>query len=140
MKHLAIVVMLTLLPFIIKAQDSTNTYTVDVKIANILNQKGHILIGLHNQDTFMKAKGIQNAKLKVEGDTVVATFPNLKAGTYAVMVLHDENDNNRMDFDPSGMPIESYGMSNNPMLFGPPTFNDAKFEVTNNNLDLTIRF
>ncbi|WP_338731233.1 DUF2141 domain-containing protein [Mangrovimonas cancribranchiae] len=140
MKHLAIVVMLTLLPFITKAQDSTNTYTVDVKIANILNQKGHILIGLHNQDTFMKAKGIQNAKLKVKGDTVVATFPNLKAGTYAIMVLHDENDNNRMDFDPSGMPIESYGMSNNPMLFGPPTFNDAKFEVTNNNLDLTIRF
>lgn len=139
MKHLAIALISALISFITQAQDSTSTYTAEIKIANILNTKGYILIGLHNQDTFMKGKGIKNAKLKIEGDTVLATFNNLKPGIYAVMVLHDENDNNRMDFDSSGMPTESYGMSNNPMLFGPPTFTDAKFEMKDN-IKLTIRF
>ena len=45
-----------------------------------------------------------------------------------------------MDFDANGMPIESYGMSNNKMLMGPPNFEDAKFTVENKSLDLTIRF
>ncbi|GGH40192.1 hypothetical protein IA57_01930 [Mangrovimonas yunxiaonensis] len=143
MKTLAIVLTTLLTSFFCTSQTlpyTTKTYTVTIKIANVLNAKGHILIGLHNQNTFMKTKGIQNVKLKAEGDTVLATLPNLKPGSYAIMVLHDQNDNNRMDFDTSGMPLEPYGMSNNPMLFGPPTFHDAQFEITNKNLEVTIRF
>jgi len=45
-----------------------------------------------------------------------------------------------MDFEANGMPKESYGMSGNAMTMGPPTFNDAKFEVSNENLEFNIRF
>ena len=45
-----------------------------------------------------------------------------------------------MDFNESGMPLESYGTSNNVMTFGPPQYDDAKFKVENNDLELNIRF
>ncbi len=63
----------------------------------------------------------------------------VKPGAYAIMVLHDENENNRMDFE-NGMPQENYGMSNNPLYYGPPNFSEAKFEVTNKNLNFDVRF
>ena len=45
-----------------------------------------------------------------------------------------------MDFRENGMPIEDYGASNNVMNFGPPNFSDAKFTVTDKDLELNIRF
>ncbi|OBX22531.1 MULTISPECIES: DUF2141 domain-containing protein [Bizionia] len=139
MKTLAVIIAFTLTSFISHAQDSLQTYTISVKVVNPLNNNGHVLIGLHTADTFMKADGIQSAKIKVIDGQAIASFENLKPGNYAVMVVHDENDNSRMDFEANGMPKESYGMSNNPMLMGPPIFNDAKFELKEDT-EISIRF
>ncbi|MBP93081.1 MAG: hypothetical protein CMC55_03060 [Flavobacteriaceae bacterium] len=139
MKTLAIIIAFALTSFISHAQDSLKTYTVKVTIENPLNAKGHVLIGLHSADTFMKADGIQSAKVKVIDGQAIASFENVKQGNYAVMVVHDENDNSRMDFEANGMPMENYGMSNNPMLMGPPNFNDAKFELKEDT-EINIRF
>ena len=50
---------------------------------------------------------------------------------YAVAVLHDENDNAKMDFNFLGMPLEGYGFSNDASaLFGPPSFSAAAFRLT----------
>ena len=68
------------------------------------------------------------------------TFTHIQPGVYAVSVLHDENDNNRMDFETNGMPKENYAMSQNPMLMGPPSFKDVKFTIDRADLDLTLRF
>ena len=88
----------------------------------------------------MKGSGLQSAERKIKNGKVAITFKNVEPGEYAIMVVHDENNNNSMDFDSNGMPAESYGMSNNPMSFGPPQFNDAKFEITDEDLDIAIRF
>ncbi len=56
------------------------------------------------------------------------------------MALHDENENNQMDFEDNGMPKKSYDMSNNSMSFGSPQFATAKFEFTNKNLEMNIIF
>lgn len=140
MRTLAIFIVCLLTQFVTQAQEEKSTYTVTIHVNNFLNEKGHALIGLHNQETFMKGKGIEGYKKEITDGKVQVTFDNVKPGTYAIMVLHDENDNNHMDFDGSGMPAESYGMSNNPMLFGPPSFNDAKFEVTDQDIEMTVRF
>lgn len=121
------------------AQDTTGK-TITVTINNITNNNGHVLLSLHTKDTFMKGPGIKNAKSKIEDGKITATFENVAPGTYAIMALHDENDNNAMDFEDSGMPKESYGMSNNPMSYGPPQFATAKFEITTEDLDMNIRF
>lgn len=139
MKTLTLFLALSFCALATYAQDSLKTFTITVKIDNALNNNGHALIGLHNESTFMKGQGIQNAKSEIAEGKVVITFENVTPGVYAIMVLHDENDNSRMDFEPNGMPKESYGMSNNPMLYGAPTFNDAKFELTEDK-EIVIRF
>ncbi len=120
------------------AQDKGQTITVEVN--NVTNSNGKVIFSLHTEDTFMKAESIQSAESIIEDGKVKVSFKNVQSGTYAIMVLHDENDNKRMDFELNGMPKEKYGMSNNPVSFGPPQFTDAKFEVADGDLDLLIRF
>ena len=77
---------------------------------------------------------------EIKDGKITLTFENVLPGDYAIMALHDENENMRMDFEDNGMPKESYGISNNVMSFGPPQYDDAKFKVENKNLKLKIRF
>lgn len=124
-----------------KAQENNNPTgtSITVTISNAKNNKGTMLLGLHSSETFMKGKGIQNISSEIKDNEVQVTFKNVPKGEYAILVLHDENNNNRMDFESTGMPKEDYGMSNNPMSYGPPQFYDAKFNVVDKNLELEIR-
>ena len=61
-------------------------------------------------------------------------------GEYAIICYHDENENRRMDFHENGIPKESYGTSNDVINFGPPQFDTSKFEVTEEDLNLGIKF
>ncbi|MFL0353687.1 DUF2141 domain-containing protein [Xanthomarina sp. GH4-25] len=140
MKTLTLILSLILTSTLSFAQESTETYSITVKVDNALSDEGHMLIGLHTEDTFMKAKGVQISKSEIVDGTVAVTFDNVTPGTYAIMVFHDANDNEKMDFDTTGRPSESYGMSNNPVLFGPPNFTDAKFELVDEDIEVVIRF
>ena len=114
--------------------------TIEITVTNAVNNNGKILFGLHTEETFMKSDGIQGAESTIENGTAKVTFNNVEPGTYAIIVLHDENNNYRMDYNENGMPAENYAMSNNPMSYGPPQFIDAKFTVADKDLDLNIRF
>jgi len=140
MKTQALILSLALTTTLSHAQDNIETYSITVKIDNALSDDGNMLIGLHDVNTFMKGKGLQNSKSEIVDGIVTVTFEDVTPGNYAIMVLHDANDNGKMDFDTTGRPSESYGMSNNPMLFGPPTFTDAKFELLNEDKEINVRF
>lgn len=59
---------------------------------------------------------------------VVLTFEDLPPGIYAAVVLHDENENKKLDRNFFGMPREGWGMSNNPKAHGAaPAFDRARF-------------
>ena len=137
MKTLAIIISLFSLTFS-KAQDSLKTHSITVKVPHIYQEVGVVIFSLHNEDTFMK-QPLQAIVSKIESKTATAVFTDIPAGDYAVLVLHDKNENNKMDFNESGMPMEDYGVSNNIMAYGPPKFQDAKIEV-NKDLELEIRF
>lgn len=113
---------------------------ITVIVNNVLNSKGKVLFSLHLENTFMKGAGIQNSQSEIKDGKATITFKNVKPGEYAILVLHDENENNRMDFEPNGMPMESYGVSNNNLSFGPPSYSEAKFEVTNKDIEMIIKF
>ncbi|MFK7814666.1 MAG: DUF2141 domain-containing protein [Maribacter sp.] len=42
--------------------------------------------------------------------------------------------------EPNGMPKESYGTSGEMNIFGPPSFETSKFEVTDEDQEIRIRF
>lgn len=139
MKSLALTFTLLLSSFLSFAQD-TEGITITVTVDNVVNDNGKVLASLHTSETFMKAGGMLKTEGSITDGKVVLTFENVPPGTYAIMALHDENENNQMDYQSNGMPKESYGMSGNEMSFGPPTFADAQFEVADSDLEFNIRF
>ena len=120
------------------AQDKGITITVTVD--NLTSDKGVAAFSLHTADTFMKGAGLMNASSKIVNGKAVISFNNVQPGEYAILAMHDANENGRMDFRENGMPLESYGTSNNVMAYGPPQYSDAKFEVAKEDLELYIRF
>jgi len=116
-----------------------NTISIKVTVPNTTSDKGTVQYALYNRETFMKAPLIGKAGVINRGVSTVV-FENVVKGDYAIICYHDSNENNKMDFDEQMMPKEDYGMTNNPVLMGPPTFEAAKFTVENKSLDLTIKF
>ena len=53
---------------------------------------------------------------------------DLPSGTYAVVALHDENENQKLDRNFFGIPKEGWGMSNNPKAYlSAPSYSQASF-------------
>ena len=74
------------------------------------------------------------------GEAATLRFDNVAPGTYAIALLHDENDNGKADRVLGMMPREGFGFSNDaPVNMGPPDFTDAAINVGATSLRQTIR-
>lgn len=62
---------------------------------------------------FPDGEGVLTVRVPINGRKAACAFPNIEAGTYAVAVVHDENNNGRVDKNFLGVPTEGYGASNN---------------------------
>jgi uncharacterized protein (DUF2141 family) len=113
--------------------------TITVTVDNVPNNNGKVSFALHTAETFMKGGGIMNTDATIKDSKVVISFNDIEPGEYAILVLHDANENGRMDYRENGMPIEAYGASNNVMAYGPPQYEDSKFKVEHQDLQLNIR-
>ena len=108
------------------AAPAQKTGKLVVKIMGIRNAEGNIRVALRTDETTIAAA--QVAKIDPKTLMAEATFENLPEGDYGVAVIHDENKNEKLDFNDYGMPLEGYGHSNNPSKRqGPPDFNETKF-------------
>ena len=132
MKTLAFIITFLITSLISHAQEIT------VTVDHISNNNGKVIISLHNVETFMKGPCVLNSESNIEDGKVTVIFKDVKPGEYAIMVLHDENESNSMDYDENGMPIEAYGTSNNTFHYGPPKFIDAKFKLGKEDLKIKI--
>ncbi len=115
--------------------------TITATVPNVSGTSGDVIFALYDSSEAFAARApIATSKTSIANGSAQAVFKDVQSGTYAIVVLHDLNGNERMDFEPTGMPKEDYGASNNKMRMGPPSFADAKFTVENKSLDLTIKF
>ena len=115
--------------FTAAAQAQTKTNKLTITVGNLTERKGTIRVGLVTKaDNFMgKADIDTSVAVPAEGPLVI-TFANLPAGTYAVRLHQDLNDNKQMDIE-GGRPTEPFGFSKITMLMGPPSFEDASFQL-----------
>ncbi len=109
--------------------------------------------GLRNRDGVLRAllftnedgfpqdfpKASQSRTVAIQQDTIRIQFDNVNASQCAISVLHDENDNEKMDSNWLGMPKEGIGVSNNVKnRLGPPSFEDAAVTCDGDTLVLSI--
>jgi len=141
MKTILFTFTFALTTFFATAQSETEIVSEGTSITVNIPVKGtggNIVVGLYDQNTFMKAAPLQGLESDIVDGKATVTFENVAPGIYAISLFHDKNGNKQMDFEPNGMPKEMYGVSNNVMNMGPPQWNDAKFEVGNEALSLDI--
>ncbi|HMU47416.1 MAG TPA: DUF2141 domain-containing protein [Chitinophagaceae bacterium] len=102
-----------------------------VSIYNLRNNKGHVLVSLfRNCDGYPDepGKAVRKVKLPIINNMATANFSGLTSGNYSIAILHDENDDLKMNKNFFGLPKEGYGFSNNVMgTFGPPSCSKASF-------------
>lgn len=108
--------------------------TVTVKIAGFRGVEGLALVTLYDseQNWLKMPQAVQVVRAQLKGPDLSIEFKDVKPGTYAVSVIHDENKNNKLDMRwlPWPKPKEGVGVSNDPdNKAGAPKWNAAKFEV-----------
>ena len=72
--------------------------------------------------------------------SVTLDFGPAPPGTYAIAVLHDENNNDKADRALGMIPKEGFGFSRDaPVRMGTPSFRQAAFTVGDEPMRLAIR-
>jgi len=131
----------------VPSAQSNATDTLTVRVTGARNAKGNIIVYLFRDpqgfptDT---SKIFRRQSVSVNSSTLTArvAFKDLPPGTVAVTVLHDENDNGKMDTNFLSIPTEGYGASNDPNKMRAPTFDEAKFllNTAEQTVDVKLRY
>jgi uncharacterized protein (DUF2141 family) len=121
---------------------NNNSGKLIIEVNNINNNKGKIGVSVFNS-----SDGFPNATNKakylvlgnIAGNASRIEIENMPFGEYAVSIIHDENENNKLETNFLGIPNEGIGMSNDAKgTFGPPNFEQAKFKFSKNNQAIQI--
>jgi uncharacterized protein (DUF2141 family) len=117
--------------------------TVTVKVTSLRDVQGTVRACLTDDSkTFPncpKGAHTQSADVPASAETRLV-FTGVKPGDYAISLLHDENNNGKMDKKMLFMPKEGYGFSRDaPVKMAPPSFDSAKFTVGSEPVNLTIK-
>ena len=115
-------------------QETTKYYITDIRgdislemeINNLKSNKGPVYIRILDVDEnpiIVGTSSVINYSAKI-------SFDSISSGEYAIQFFHDENENQKMDFNLIGIPKEKFGSSNDvkPIL-GPPKFEKMLFEI-----------
>ena len=122
------------------AQATAEMASLTVTVTDAVTTKGTIEVTLFNSsESFMKSVFLQNRGRPDENGSYVAEFAAVSEGEYAVVVVHDENDNQTFDSGFLGFGAESIGYSKNVRPFlGRPDFNDVKLSIGAENTEIEI--
>ncbi|MEO1428830.1 MAG: DUF2141 domain-containing protein [Cyanobacteria bacterium J06633_8] len=122
----------------VKANGAEDSANLTVAIKGIKNQTGQICLRIYeNERGFPLGNRVESKSqcIKITGNSLKQKFTGLKKGTYAIAVIDDQNNNNKLDRDFLGIPEEGFGISNNPTVSiktGIPKFEKASFSLTQN--------
>jgi uncharacterized protein (DUF2141 family) len=114
-----------------------------VEIDGLKNKEGQICASI-----FASSEGfpgdrdrvLQKQCTKITGTPFPITFDNLKAGSYAVAVFHDQNNDSTLNSNLFGIPSEGFGFSSNPEIRArAPKFSEAAFLVAGPDTNIQIQ-
>mgnify|MGYP002778230153 CR=1 FL=1 len=125
--------------------DANNSLSgnLTVEIDSFRNREGQVCASL-----FASSQGFPNNRKnvvqrqchKITSVPLTVNFRNLKAGNYAVAIIHDTNGDGTLNRNDIGMPIEGYGFSRNPEIrTAAPKFNDAAVFIAGPNTSVQVQ-
>lgn len=113
-----------------------NTFSLIIKVEGLRNSEGVVQFALYNRDDTIPDENFKQyykmGTSNIDDGSATFTFSDLPSGRYAINILHDENENGKID---KGLflPKEGIGFSNYESinLMNRPKFSKASFELNN---------
>ena len=135
--HILIILNFLFLNVVFSQEETSKYYITDLRgeislemeINNLQSNNGPVYIRILDQSenpVIVGTSSVVNYSTKI-------SFDSISPGKYAIQFFHDENENQKMDFNLIGIPKEKFGSSNDvkPVL-GPPKFEKMLFEIYDN--------
>jgi uncharacterized protein (DUF2141 family) len=115
---------------------------VAVQVSNFSTTDGTVEVSLFNSaESFLVTPYLQQSGKIGENGSYSTYFASLPEGEYAVVVVHDANDNGQLDLGFLDFGGEDYGYSNQVRpWFGRPDFDEVKFVVGDTDVVIEIDF
>jgi len=117
--------------------------SLSVHIKGVKNNHGNVFVELYNEaKTFRKsAQAFAILQVPATEGIVTVKFDGVKKGHYAILAYHDEDGNGLLNKRFGMIPTEGYALSNNPVVIGPPSFEDSDFEILGDSeLNLSMHY
>ncbi len=116
---------------------------IHINILNIRNSTGTIACALFKSPDGFPTEYLRHATsmmaIEIRDTQADCHFVGIPPGTYALVVIHDENRSGELDINWMGMPTEGYGFSSGAeATLGAPSFSDAEVRYNGGTLDLSI--
>jgi uncharacterized protein (DUF2141 family) len=116
--------------------------SLDLTIERIAPIEGQIAVAIFaTAEAYKSGKdSIASEMVSVDGETVTVSFSGLESGACAIKIFHDVNGNGELDTNLLGFPTEPFGFSNEAKArFGPPSFDEARFDLEDGANEHVIR-
>lgn len=124
------------------ATGSSAQGSLHVTLSGLRSDQGQVMVSLFASpdgfpDKVLKSLNTVTAAIHKQHAEVV--LPNIPYGSYAVSVLHDEDNNGEMSTSMFGFPREGFCFSGHPdYKFGHPRFDQAQFYLVAPQQELTL--
>ena len=114
------------------APDHDRRVPIEIDVREIPNDKGQLVVLLFDDPAGFPTdldRAIARIEAPLNADDLV--FNDVSPGTYAVLVVHDYDEDGALKTNLFGKPVEGIGVSNNAIGGGRrPSFDDAKFVLS----------
>jgi len=105
-----------------------------LEVEGFENLDGNLAIAIYNSsETFnSETEFYREAAFTVDESHMTIVIDSMDAGTYAISILHDEDESGDMEMGGflNLIPQEGFGFSNNPVIgLSEPSFSDCKFAI-----------
>ncbi len=135
--------LLLIIAFAFQTTLFASTYSLNIEVNSLKNKKGDLMVLLYNKDGSIPdeklTKFFKRKIIPLNSTSAKVTFDNLTEGNYAIVVVHDENKDHKID---KGLflPKEGVGFSNFKSIspLNKPNFKRASF-LLNQNLTKQIK-
>jgi len=111
-----------------------------IQVDGLRNSDGVVTLALYEKDGHLSEDKVKvSVKGPIKNNKAILKTQGLPYGEYSLVVIHDENNNGKMDFNIFKMPKEGLGFSNNPRIgISKPSFEETKVKLKEQEKKLNI--
>lgn len=128
--------------FTLETLVQSNQTSLQVSISGASSDAGSIRILIFSKSSGFPdqvKQAVRSISLTPKSGKASFKLTDLPAGTYAIGVIHDQDNNGKLSTNAVGYPSEKFGFSKNPKVyFGPPSFEKAAFVLGKTAISLEI--